>query len=339
MSRQYSPKTFLRQVPNHLLKEFFDRKLQLRRIEWLSLGETEIGLVYDAWQILPPNERQEVEGAFQSIHEMACEAGVRVLVEEGQFHGINLAAELDILDGYYHKAMYAYLRHEGIFRVALYFISADSLPSRSWLRQKGLPQKTPANSVEAVRSLADGLSEFYRETQGRGHRCTVETYLRGGRQHYFFAYPDDYTDTFIGHDDQGQLIKRPQKRAFENVFVYAPQQGTLDLYAQGDRGMKARLVYIFATSILNENPPPEQPGAHPFELNGLRGREFAFPTDPEDGIEEVRVMRMRLSIGNRKRRIILEADPQGGRQGIYDMMEEYINMRALLDATANVTQA
>ncbi len=41
----------------------------------------------------------------------------------------------------------------------------------------------------------------------------------------YFAYPDDYTDTFIGYDEQGQFTKRPQKRAFENVFVYDRQAG------------------------------------------------------------------------------------------------------------------
>jgi hypothetical protein len=339
MTRLYSPKTFLRQVPNYLLEEFFDRKGQLSQIDWASHRETQVGLIYDAWQALPAEERAEVEGAFQSVHEMACEAGVRALVEEGMFHGANLSAELDQLDGFYHKAMYAYLRHERIFGIASYFHSADSLPQRYWLRHKALPRKAPDTSDAAVELLAARLSEFYRDTQGRGHRCTVETYPRGGRQHYFFAYPDDYTDTYIGHNEEGQFVKRPQKRAFENVFVYDPQRGTLDLYAQGDRVVKAHLTYIFSIVVLKENPPPEQPGDHPFELNGLRSRSFAFDADPRDGIAEVRVTKMRLSIGDGRRRITLEADPRAERGDLYDLMDEFLDAGRLARAAVNVTQA
>jgi hypothetical protein len=80
------------------------------------------------------------------------------------------------------------------------FVSADLLPNRYWVRQKSLPKKMPNTPEQASRALADALSEYSRAEQGRGHRCTVETYLRCGRLHYFFAYLKDYSDTYIGHD-------------------------------------------------------------------------------------------------------------------------------------------
>jgi hypothetical protein len=339
MTRQYSPKTFLRQVPNYLLREFFARRGLLGDIPWELQEETQVGSIYDAWQALPDSERAEVDRVFQDVHAMACEAGVRALVEEGRFHTVDLAAALDRHEGFYHKAMWAYLRHERIFNVAALFNSADSLSGGSWVRHRAMPRKLPDVSEKATRGLADALSEYYRENQGRGHRCTVETYLRAGRQHYFFAYPDDYADTYIGHDAKGEFVKRPQKKAFEVVFVYDPGEGTLELYARGDRGVKARLLYIFCSEILGENPPPEQPGDHPYELNGLLSREFAFPTDPQDGIEEVRILKMRLSLGNGRRRIILEADPQGDPHDLYDMMIEYLTETCLAHGAVNVTQA
>jgi hypothetical protein len=123
------------------------------------------------------------------------------------------------------------------------------------------------------------------------------------------------------------------------VFVFDPRTGTLDLHAQGDGGVRARLLYIFCRIILNENPPPEQPGEHPCELNGLLSRDFPFATDPEDGIEGVWLRRMRLSIGNAKRRIILEADPQAGPQDIFDMMADCLSPAFLSNTLVNVTQA
>ena len=270
---------------------------------------------------------------------MACAAGILALVEESTFHSIKLAKLLERFEGFYEKAMWTYLQYQQIFNVATLFISADTLPGRYWFISKNLPKKEPACSSDDISNFADALSEYYRDTQGRGHRCTVETYLRGGRQHYFFAYPDDYADTYIGHDDGGVFVKRPQKRAFEVVFVFDPLTGTIDLHAQGDRGVRARLLYIFCTVILNENPPPEPAGDHPYELNPLLTRDFQFATDPEDGIVEVRVRKIRLSLGNGKRRILLEADPQGGSQDVYDMIEEYLNVISLSNSNVNVTHA
>jgi hypothetical protein len=233
--------------------------------------------------------------------------------------------------------MWAYLAYPSIFNVASLFVSADGLSSRYWVRHKSLPRTSPNTSAQGTRAFADALSDYYRSEQGRGHRCTVETYLRGGRQHYFFAYPDDYADTYIGHDEKGEFVKRPQKRAFEVVFIYEPTTGSLDMYAHGDRGVKARLLYIFCQVILNANPPPEQPGDHPYELNALLSGDCRFATDPSDGIEEVRVRKLRLAIG--RRRITLEADPQAGAEDVFNMIAECLSAEHLARTRPNVTQA
>jgi hypothetical protein len=337
MTRQYSPKNFLRQVSNHLLRTFFAQRGVLTEIPWVLQRETKIEPIYDAWQGLPASQRSEIDRAFQAIHEMACPAGVQALIEEGTFHHLNLTPALEQHEGFYDKAMWAYLDHPSIFNVASLFVSADGLPGRYWVRQKSLSRKTPHTSAQASRAFANALSEYYKSEQGRGHRCTVETYLRGGRQHYFFAYPDDYPDMYIGHDEQGEFVKRPQKRAFEVVFVYDPQAGTLDMHAQGDRGVKSRLIYIFCQAILDENPPPELPGDHPYELNILLSGDCLFATDLSDGIEEVRVRKMRLAIG--RRRMTLEPDPQAGVHDVFDMMTELLRAECLHNASLNVTHA
>jgi hypothetical protein len=41
MSRNYAPKTFLRQTPNAILKEYFQHKNLLGGIDFDKLGETE----------------------------------------------------------------------------------------------------------------------------------------------------------------------------------------------------------------------------------------------------------------------------------------------------------
>jgi hypothetical protein len=122
------------------------------------------------------------------------------------------------------------------------------------------------------------------------------------------------------------------------VFVYDSQEGVLDLYAQGDRRLKAELRRIFCTVILHIEGGAGQCGDRTYDLNFLCSRGFTFPTDAADGIEEVRIRRLRLSLGDGARRITLEADPKGDREDVYDMMEECLSEKCLQHAAALETQ-
>ncbi|MEX0718356.1 MAG: hypothetical protein WD066_17305, partial [Planctomycetaceae bacterium] len=63
------------------------------------------------------------------------------------------------------------------------------------------------------------------------------------------------------------------------------------------------------------------------------------PTDPDDGITEVRVRKLRLTVKGRPRhRIVLEADPDAGVDDVYEMMENYLNQERLPKSILNVTQ-
>ncbi len=101
--------------------------------------------------------------------------------------------------------------------------------------------------------------------------------------------------------------------AFELVMVYDREHGALDMYVRGGKKVYVPLQEIFCRVILGEEIGPENPNSHPYELNGLLSRDFQFPTDPADGIDTVRVRKMRLAVkGMPRRRITLEADPQAG---------------------------
>src|SRR5262249_32203084 len=143
MSRQYSPQAFLRQVPNALLKLFFERRNHLTHLHWYLYRETETNLIYRAWMDLPENEREAVESAFRDIHEMACEPGIQALIEEGRVLQKDLAQALHGLHGLHHKAMWAFLHHEDVFRRAFPFNHAQTLPQRYWNKRKNVPRKTP----------------------------------------------------------------------------------------------------------------------------------------------------------------------------------------------------
>ncbi|MEX1028268.1 MAG: hypothetical protein WD049_09735 [Candidatus Paceibacterota bacterium] len=141
-------------------------------------------------------------------------------------------------------------------------------------------------------------------------------------------------------DTAGAFDRRPERRAFEIVMVYDRDHGALEMYVRGGKKVYIPLQEIFCRAILGEEIGPESKDSHPYELNGLLSRDFQFPTDPDDGIETVRVRKLRVSIkGLPRRRITIEADPQGSINDIYEMLHDYLDQNRLPASILNVTQA
>jgi hypothetical protein len=183
------------------------------------------------------------------------------------------------------------------------------------------------------------MRAYFRDTQGRGRNCHVDHHLRDGRLHYFFAYPQDYTDTFVGYAEDGGFERRAQRPAFEIVFVYDPVEGCLDVYAQGGHDVQDDLMQLFCRTILGEELPGEDGTAAPYELNGLKRRSVGFPTDPADRIREVRVRELRLAPMRSKQRITLSASPDGPGDEIHDLIDQVTDERRLPAANLNVSSA
>ncbi len=252
MANDYAPRQFLRQVQNALLREYFAHRHVLGEVDWDNLKETEIEALYEKWRDLPELVRKGIESDFRSIHAMGVPEGTRALIEEGRFHQLELARDLDRLDGHLNKAFWVFFHHNQVFDVAARLHRADHLSGRYWRKRKDIPKKQPDVSPEALQELANAIAAYYWETQGRGSPCRAEAYLRAGRYHYVFVYPKDYSDTFIGYDDNGRFERRPQNPAFEVIYVYDPEDGALELYVRGDKKLVSDLQELFGRAILHE---------------------------------------------------------------------------------------
>lgn len=340
MGKEYAPRMFLRDVPNELLKEYFTKRGELAGINWDDLEETAMEPVYNAWQALPEQAQEEIERDFREIYDLASPEGTRAIVEEGRFHGTDLIDDIELHEGFLNKAFWVFLNHRRIFAVAYLLDRADRLNRRYWRKRKDIPRKEPDVSEQARQELGKVISAYYRENQGRGRHCHVDAYLRNGRYHYFFAYPQDYTDTFVGYTEAGEFDRRPQSPAFEVIFVYDPTDGALDLFAQGGKEIVRDLQQLFGRTILHEELGEEDTHTTPYELNGLKNADVAFPTDPTDRITEVRVRGIRFSVvGSPRRRITFEVDPKGSKDELYQLIDKALHKRELPLAMVNVSSA
>ena len=104
--------------------------------------------------------------------------------------------------------------------------------------------------------------------------------FRRGPLDYFFAYPEDYSQHSIEWVD-GEFARRPHNPAFEVIYVYSQQEGSLDLNFRGPRRAVEPLQGMFATTIL-ELPelPPDPKDERVYDLNPLRQQGFELGRDP-----------------------------------------------------------
>lgn len=131
MTRQYSPNNFLRKTPNTLLKKYFDSKEVLQQIAWGELKETDTEPIIEALQELSNDDRTSIEQEFRDINEQACEAGVRVLLEEAgsDFHNLQLGDTFEQMSSHYERACWMFLNHRNVFAIAGNLAYIDSLSS------------------------------------------------------------------------------------------------------------------------------------------------------------------------------------------------------------------
>lgn len=344
MPKTFDPKYVLRQVSNHLLRDLFEtHQLELElEMPWDDLGETEIDPIFAAWQALPEPQCRAVEIVLHEVADMAAgDGGIRAIVEEANRQGnTDLLDELDQYDSRHDKALWTYIRARDVWELAVRFARADSLSrGRYWIKRRDIPAIEPATDHDAIDELGRAMSGFFRELQSRGRHCQIEHYVRACGSHYYFSYLDDYADTYVTLDTGGTFDRRPERRAFEIVFVYDPEHGTLELYARGGKKVYVPLQELFCRIILGEEIGPESRDSHPYELNGLLDRDFSFATDPVDGITSVRVRKLRLSvIGQPRRRITFEGDPDAPPEDVYDMLEQFLHRHQVPASLFNVTQ-
>lgn len=325
MTIEYNPKKFLLLVPTAQLRAYFDKRHVLSDLNWDSIVENERESIYVAWQALQPEQKDAIGVDFQNVAALAMRQGVQTIIEEGRYHGVDLAPELAKLASHTEKAFHILLNHPRVFRVASQFNHADNL-KRYWHRRHDLPAKEPNLSPEARTALKDAVGEYYVANQGRGEFSDLDLYLRFGCIHYFMVYLADYPNTFVGYNEDGKIDRHPQTPAFDVVFKYDQSRGHLELYAEGPRQLRRDLEKIFGDTILAEDLSLEPPNAIAFALERLKDPEFPFPTDPSDGIFCVRLRSMRLSVPEKSvGRVTFETMPYSDDGDVHDLMSKTLS--------------
>jgi len=159
MLQQFNPKRVLRQISNPLLKEFFERQGHALAVDWDGLSNTQVDDIFDAWQRLPDEQRKAVEITFHDVHEMANEDGTRVIIEESQYHGEDLAPLLEPMESRYDKAIWTFMYRPGVWDAVVRFAKADTFwGGRSWMKRGNMPSAGPKTDAGTLRAFQEAMA-------------------------------------------------------------------------------------------------------------------------------------------------------------------------------------
>ena len=320
MARHYSPKSFFRHAPNAMLKRYFDKHGVLTEHNFSEITETKIEPIYQAWLSLPDAQRGEMERDFKEIDALACEGGVKAIMDEAEWHSENLAEALDEHDGFHDKAFWIFLERPKYWSAASAFCRADAISSSQWNECRTI-NHAPARVDNAdIRNLEKILSNYFHNKEGRGKNCTVEPYRRG-KLDYFFAYLKDYTQASI--EFEGETFNRPARHpAFEIIFVYSQDEGKISLYMKGSRDTKKEVRALFADTILGLELGEFVEDDRVYDLAPLQDNNPPFKFSPDSGIQSVAIKKFRLAINGTKERITLETNPAHNQNAIYELRDK-----------------
>lgn len=326
MGRHYSAREVFRQMPNALLARYFEARGQLGNLDFAAMRETRPDELFAAWLALPDVQRNEMDAELREIFELSCEKEFRAIIDEAEWHlaadpdaRLMVVEKLAALANHFERAMVTFLDHRQFWKGATCFYHADMLSY--WRKRKDLPHVPAAVDGASLTELADLIRGYFRRTEGRGKNCIVEPFRRG-KLDYFFAYPEDYSHQSVEWVN-GEFDRRPHNPAFEVIYVYSQEEGSLDVNCRGSYRAIEPLQGMFARAILKlPELPPEARDHRVYNLNPLRERNFNFVCSIGSGIEGVAVKKLRLSSAIKKGdRITLEADV-GNDSALYDLLDQ-----------------
>ena len=326
MAGQYSTRNFLRQMPNALLARYFNERGFFGNMDFTAMKDGKPDELFKAWLALPDSQRNKMDTEFWAIFEMSCEKGFRAIIDEASWQMRETSdalqtfiEKLSALSNHYERAMITFLDHNYLWKGAMLFYHADTLPY--WRKRKNLPERKVAVDADSLKQLAALIRNYFHHTEGRGNNCVVEPFRRGELD-YFFAYPEDYSQQSVEWVN-GEFGRRPHNPAFEVIYVYSQKEGSLDLHFRGSYKAIEPLQGMFAEAILKiDELPPDPKDERIYDLSPLFQRKFDFTYSVGSGIEEVMVKKLRLSSQIKKGdRITLEADASRNSDAVYDLLD------------------
>jgi hypothetical protein len=134
MARNYSTRSFFRQMPNAWLARYFQGRGLFGDLDFAAMKEGKPDALFAAWLSLLKKQRNTMDAEFRDIFEMSSEKGFRAIIDEARWQMqttpealTNFIETFSVLPNHYHRAMVTYLDYPECGKGATRFYHTDTL--------------------------------------------------------------------------------------------------------------------------------------------------------------------------------------------------------------------
>jgi hypothetical protein len=330
--------SFIRNTPAASLRAYFDHSgitLPLP-VNWLAPEPEVVPPLLQAVHKMDDQARARVVNDADRVGAMSDEAGQTAL-----YSVVEDRAVLDGLANGHDRALWLFLKDLSLFRHAEEVRYTDERRrGRSWDGFIGTPNLELRRDEASIDAFKAALRERFASNNiqidifGRyrptfdGEDCELVQIA---------IYREGLLDDFLAFDDGGALVRRARRPVVEAAMTYEPATGVIEVVAN-DRESREEMVRFMARDLLGIEFQSEKVPFRQYDL-GVLLHPFAFPTEPEDGIESIEVKQLRLMpIDNVAERLTLECLRKANRT-IWSMSAERFGPNDPLAGGWIVTQA
>ncbi len=316
-------------APVALLKEYFANQSFAKEIDW-NLGDEQIcSLLVDAIGKMDKYSQEPLIHESERIHLLADELGQHalgsLLHENKEFRQMKNA---------YQRALWVFLHEYQNFKYAeeLYY-SETYLQDGTFDGFVGPKDINITQNKEGLLLFKQRVKEFFREAEKSDitifHRYILNNIgqLVKVLQVMIYLQNSQPQLKFEGSGEEKIFVNKMTHQADNISITYEPNAGQVDIFYKGGESKK-EIVKVFAQTLL-QSPDGGKVTLRRYILEKfLKPHEFV--TDPEDGIESVKVMVFALQPLVDKNIITIECSPEENRL-IHEVAQEILNRTSLHD--------
>jgi len=135
-------------------------------------------------------------------------------------------------------------------------------------------------------------------------------------------YREGLPESYTALDEENDVVSKTYCPAYELALTYEPVSGHIEVIAK-EKECREAVAKAFSETLLQTEIDGERVPLKQYDISKLL-RPFDFPTDPDDGIESVKVMMLRLKPLGSGNKVTLEVTQKEGRS-IYDVSREWFD--------------
>lgn len=244
------------------------------------------------------------------------------------------------LEGAHDRASFLFLYDNRTFSRAENIRKADAFrKGQMWNGFVGPKDITVSSNEEDIKEFKQKIVDYFRISGN----VKVEVFTRDKPYEddkdlkitHIMVYHEDLPTSLNRFKDSETIVPMIIRPVVEMTLTYEPESGSIEVIAKG-KECREEIAKMLSETLLHTQIDGERIPLKQYDISHLLNP-FKFPTDPEDGIESVKVQMLMLNPQDSYNKITLEVTAKE-QKTIYDISKEWFDINDPLRNSFNLAK-